>query len=267
LPDYTGREPLIETALRICSYNIHKGFNASNRKFLLHDIREAIRSINADICFLQEVVGDGIAYGPARLAETDADSQFEFLADSIWSHYAYGKNAIVEESHHGNAILSKYPFERWENHDISRWRFSRRGLLYGRLENGITLICAHLGLLAYERRYQIKCLRELIESHCDADDPIIVAGDFNDWRMRGDQVMRDELGFSEVITEMKGRPARSFPAALPLLRVDRIYFRGIELQSAHLLRSGIWRRLSDHAAISADFIVDSRMLTYASESS
>ena len=81
--------------------------------------------------------------------------------------------------------------------------------------------------------------------------------------MRGDRVMREKLGFSEVITEMKGRPARSFPAALPVLRVDRIYFRGLHLQSARLLRSGIWRRLSDHAAINADFLVDSQLLTYA----
>ena len=79
--------------------------------------------------------------------------------------------------------------------------------------------------------------------------------------MRGDRVMREELGFSEVFTEITGRPARSFPAALPVLRVDRIYFRGLELKSARLLRSGIWRRLSDHAAINAEFLVDKKILT------
>ena len=210
-------------------------------------------------------MGNGLNYGRRQFADTDADSQFEFLADSIWHHFAYGKNAIVEEGHHGNAILSKYPFAAWENHDISRWQFSRRGLLLGRLENGLTLICAHLGLLTRERRYQIKRLQELIETHCGPDDPIIVAGDFNDWRMRGDRVMREKLGFSEVITEMKGRPARSFPAVLPVLRVDRIYFRGLQLQSAKLLRSGIWRRLSDHAAISADFSIDSQLFAYDAE--
>ena len=68
--------------------------------------------------------------------------------------------------------------------------------------------------------------------------------------------MRGKLGFSEVIAEMKGRPARSFPAALPLLRVDRIYYRGLTLDSARLLRGGIWRKLSDHAAISATFLME-----------
>ena len=42
---------------RICSYNIHKGFGAANRRFRLEDMRDAIRSVDADICFLQEVVG------------------------------------------------------------------------------------------------------------------------------------------------------------------------------------------------------------------
>jgi endonuclease/exonuclease/phosphatase family metal-dependent hydrolase len=196
---------------------------------------------------------------------TDADSQFEFLADSIWSHFAYGKNAIVDTGHHGNAILSKYPFSSWKNHDVSRWNFSRRGLLHGKLENGLTLICAHLGLLARERRYQVRRLEELINSHCGPNDPVIVAGDFNDWRMRGDRVMREELGFSEVFTELTGRPARSFPAALPVLRVDRIYFRGLQLKSARLLRDGIWRRLSDHAAINAEFLVDKKILNHVAK--
>ena len=236
---------------RICSYNIHKGFGATNRRFRLEDMRDAIRGINADICFLQEVVGHQLAYGGEE--RRGSESQFEFLADSIWSHYAYGRNAIIEEGHHGNAILSKVPFASWQNYDVSRWKISSRGLLFGRLENGIGLVCVHLGLLAVERRYQIRRLRELLEAECPSGEPVIVAGDFNDWRMQVDKVMCGELGFSEVIAEQQGRPARSFPAALPILRVDRVYFRGLELLDAKLLRGGIWRKLSDHAALTASF--------------
>lgn len=239
---------------RICSYNIHKGFGAANRRFRLEDMRDAIRSVDADICFLQEVVGHQLGYGDEELIGTE--SQFEFLADSIWSHYAYGKNAIVEEGHHGNAILSKFPFVQWENYDVSRWRFSSRGLLFGRLDNGVSLICAHLGLLASERRYQIRRLRALLDAECHPHEPLIVAGDFNDWRMQIDKVMCDELGFSEVIAEQKGRPARSFPAVMPLLRVDRVYYRGLKLLDARLLRGGVWRRLSDHAALTASFHIE-----------
>jgi endonuclease/exonuclease/phosphatase family metal-dependent hydrolase len=242
---------MTQQLLRICSYNIHKGFTAGNRTFKLHDMREAIRHTDADICFLQEVVGHNLHYGSQQ--HDEHSNQFEFLADSTWPHYAYGKNAIVEDGHHGNAILSRYPFVEWENHDVSRWRFSRRGLLYGRLENGISLVCAHLGLFAPERRYQIRRLRELLEDRCSDGAPVIIAGDFNDWRMQADRVIRNELGFSEVFAESLGRPGRSFPSALPLLRVDRIYYRGLKLESARILRGGLWRRLSDHAALTASF--------------
>ena len=238
-------------SFRICSYNIHKGFCAKNREFLLEDMREAIRSLDADICFLQEVVGHRLGYRHSHFENTE--SQFEFLADQTWSHYAYGRNAIVDEGHHGNAILSKLPFTDWQNYDVSRWRFSSRGLLYGRLQNGLHLICAHLGLLARERRYQVRRLQELIEERCNPGEPIIVAGDFNDWRLQVDREMRGNLGFAEVITESRGRPARSFPAALPLLRVDRVYFRDLELEEARPLRGERWKRLSDHAALTAQF--------------
>lgn len=240
-----------EDDFRICSWNIHKGFGPANRRFRLEDMRQAIRSVDADICFLQEVVGHQLGYKGEALSGTE--SQFEFMADQIWHHYAYGKNAIIEDGHHGNAILSKYPFAEWRNHDITRWSFSSRGLLFGHLENGVVLVCAHLGLLAVERRYQVRRFRELLESECNPGDPIIVAGDFNDWRMEIDKVMREELGFSEVIAEQEDLPARSFPAILPVLRVDRVYFRGLDLLEARLLRGGIWNRLSDHAALTAHF--------------
>ena len=241
--------------VRICSWNIHKGFGPANRRFQLEDMREAIRSVDADICFLQEVVGHQLGYHGSfdNPALDGTESQFEFMADKIWHHYAYGKNAIIEDGHHGNAILSKVPFAEWRNHDITRWSFSSRGLLFGHLENGLVLVCAHLGLIASERRYQVRRLRELLDSECDPDAPVIVAGDFNDWHLKVDEFMREELGFREVHGEQDGLPARSFPAALPVLRMDRVYFRGLDLVEAGLLRGGLWGRLSDHAALTAHF--------------
>ncbi len=248
--------------VRVCSWNIHKGFGPTNRRFKLEDMRKAIRSVDADVCFLQEVVGHQLAYKGRQLSASDiggereldvTESQFEFMADQIWHHYAYGKNAIIEDGHHGNAILSKVPFAEWRNHDITRWSFSSRGLLFGHLKNGLVLVCAHLGLIAAERRYQVQRLRELLESECDPHAPVIVAGDFNDWHLKVDRIMRDELGFKEVHAEQHGQPARSFPAALPLLRMDRVYFRGVELVEAGLLRGGLWGQLSDHAALTAHF--------------
>ncbi|HEX7646480.1 MAG TPA: endonuclease, partial [Noviherbaspirillum sp.] len=49
----------------------------------------------------------------------------------------------------------------------------------------------------------------------------------------------------------KLQPARTFPAALPWLRLDRIYVRGIDIESAQVLHGAMWAKLSDHAPIVA----------------
>ncbi|MDP3605773.1 MAG: EEP domain-containing protein, partial [Polaromonas sp.] len=44
-------------SLKVLTVNIHKGFTFFNRKFILHELREAVRSVGADVVFLQEVTG------------------------------------------------------------------------------------------------------------------------------------------------------------------------------------------------------------------
>jgi endonuclease/exonuclease/phosphatase family metal-dependent hydrolase len=46
-------------------------------------------------------------------------------------------------------------------------------------------------------------------------------------------------------------PARTFPAFLPWLRLDRIYVRGFQVKSAQVLHGAQWAKLSDHAPILA----------------
>ncbi|HWL29136.1 MAG TPA: EEP domain-containing protein, partial [Burkholderiaceae bacterium] len=77
--------------LKILTVNTHKGFTFFNRRFILHELREAIRATHADIVFLQEVLG--AHHNHARqLARWPTTSQYEFLADSIWQDFAYGRN-------------------------------------------------------------------------------------------------------------------------------------------------------------------------------
>jgi len=237
--------------IRVCSYNIHKGFSASNRRFLLDDMRHAIRLLDSDVVFLQEVVGHDLQYKGA--GEVTIGTQFEFLADEIWPHYAYGQNAVVAQGHHGNVVLTKYPISDWRNIDISHWWFSQRGLLSCRLQNGLQLVCVHLGLFASERSRQLEQLAIVLNSELDLNQPLLVAGDFNDWNLSLHARLLSELGLSEVMSKIYGRPAKTFPARLPLLAMDRIYYKNLELVDAGVLNGGPWARLSDHAAVSAIF--------------
>ena len=37
-------------SVRVLTVNTHKGFTPLNRRFILHELREAVRSVSADIC-------------------------------------------------------------------------------------------------------------------------------------------------------------------------------------------------------------------------
>lgn len=226
-------------------------------RFVLHSIKDALRFIDADIIFLQEIHGERMISG-RRFDDWPTNSQFEFLADSIWDHYAYGKNAIYRSGHHGNAILSKYPFVEWENIDVSFMRSASRSLLHGTIEipgsgQKLHIICVHLGLFGREREKQLTTLAKRIDSHVPHDEPLIIAGDFNDWRGRAESHLNDRLGVSEVFVQSHGRHARTFPAWLPILAMDRIYSRGLDIIACQQLHGHPWRKLSDHIPLLAEF--------------
>ena len=67
---------------RVLTYNIHKGFDTLGTKFTLHQIKEALRETGADLCLLQEVVGEDHAQKKNQ-KDWPLEAQFEFLADSI----------------------------------------------------------------------------------------------------------------------------------------------------------------------------------------
>lgn len=236
--------------LKIATYNIHKGFSPLNRRFVLHELRERLRELNADIVFLQEVQGEHRLHAQ-RHADYPEVPQHEFLADPFWQHHAYGMNSVYEAGHHGNAILSRFPIVLAHNHDVSAHRFERRGLLHCEIDvegRSVHGLCVHFGLFARGRRKQVQDLIAYAQASISPDAPLLIAGDFNDWRGQLSAELDAALGVQEVFCLQQGRPARSFPSALPVFALDRIYMRGFELVQCQV-RGG--RRMSDHAALLA----------------
>jgi len=235
--------------LRVCSYNIHKGFSAMNTRYLLKEIRHAIQLVDADIVFLQEVVGENLN----KPQNSHDDNHLEFLADTIWPHFSYGKNAVYQNGHHGNAILSKHPIRTSKNINITHWSFSQRGILLAELNSGIYLLCLHFGLFQLERRKQLNTLLRTINSQIPSDAPLLVAGDFNDWNRRLHRIIESESDLKEVHCESHGSVARTFPAIAPLFSMDRIYYRNLDLIEVDVLSGNPWSSLSDHCALNAIF--------------
>ena len=252
---------MTETAsLKMLSYNIHKGFSTGNRRYVLGKIRQAIQSVHADLVFLQEVLGDHKGHSE-RIEAWPDEPQFEYLADTIWSHFAYGKNAVYQKGHHGNAILSKYPFTAHENIDISTNRLEKRGLLHGVIEvpgqtEGLHVICLHLNLLKRGRMRQIERLAQRIDAEVPADAPLIIAGDFNDWRVDLSQHLITRLQVKEAHFDIHDKHARTFPSWMPILKLDRVYYRGFRTLAAKTLTGEPWRTLSDHAALYTELVFE-----------
>lgn len=243
-------------SLRILTVNCHKGFNWFNRRFILPELRDAVRTLSCDLVFLQEVLGEHERLALFGTGQT-RQPQYEFLADSMWPDYAYGRNAVYPEGHHGNALLSKFPILDYRNLDVSVQGNEQRGLLHARLalpaHTPCHAICVHLGLREAHRQSQVDLLCALLDS-IPADAPLIVAGDFNDWRLRAHATLA-RCGLHEVFISTTGNPARSYPARWPLLPLDRIYVRNLGIHAPQVLIRQPWSHLSDHAPLVTEVVL------------
>lgn len=247
-----GKEQVV-TTLKVLTVNTHKGFTFFNRRFILPELRDAVRTTGADVVFLQEVLGAHQRHAK-RFDNWPQTPHYEFLADSMWTEFAYGRNAVYPDGDHGNALLSKFPILRHENLDVSiSGNEEERGLLHSVLDvpgHEVHAICVHLGLRESHRQQQLQLLCDVIAG-LPADAPVIVAGDFNDWRLRADAILARQ-GLTEAFVNEHGAPAKSFPARWPLLCLDRIYVRNVQTRNPIVLSTRPWSHLSDHAPLAVE---------------
>ena len=85
------------------------------------------------------------------------------------------------------------------------------------------------------------------------------AGDFNDWQLQGNTAFAPRDYLHEAFERHHGRPAKTYPARFPLLRLDRIYLRNAsshEPRTANreprILGSRPWTHLSDHLPLAVE---------------
>ena len=202
---------------------------------------------------------------------------------------AYGSNAHYLHGHHGNALLSGFPILREENRDVSDHSMEKRGVLHCVIKVGqqeVHIFVVHFGLFARSRTRQMHAVIDWVMKAVPKDAPLIIGGDFNDWRNRLSKELTDTLGMTEVFDTHKPwlkrtqkfildvsnklneiganidqqklrlprrvRAARTFPALVPWLRMDRLYTRGFEVEKVQVLGGPKWARLSDHSPLVAD---------------
>lgn len=219
--------------VRVVSYNIHKGRSLAGRDSM-SALRLGLHGLRPDLLFLQEVQGRNDKN--ARLT-----AQHESLAAALHMDFAYGCNAIRSTTDHGNALLSRYPILNFENQDISDHKLEQRGLLHGIIDVGgreVHCFVVHLGLFAGGRTRQIEVMAERIKRMVPEGAPMLIAGDFNDWKDRLAPLFVEQLGVYEVFAH-----APRTQGVLPRFKESMHQLSGVwRGDSAEEIRAAIFRR-------------------------
>lgn len=230
-------------SLRVATYNVHACIGPDGR----HDptrVAQVIEELDADVVALQE-----FTYPASVALETRVPVVLTTL-----DRYQCALGPTRERTRanvtecFGNALLTRHPLVDVHRIDLSHARREPRGALAATLDLGgahLHVLAAHLGLRLGERRFQVRQIRDYLNSV--QNEFVIVLGDFNDW-LPGRSA-------AHVIDECLGRPPRraSFPASWPVLPLDRIWvrpMRGLRRIFAHASPSA--RQASDHLPVAAE---------------
>jgi endonuclease/exonuclease/phosphatase family metal-dependent hydrolase len=228
-----------DPCLHVASYNVHSWVGRDGRRDAQR-AADVIRELGAHVVALQEVhLLEARRAWP--LLELCEEQRYE-LVEGITLHY--------RDAPYGNALLTRLPVRSTSQIDLSVRRLEPRGALAvdvahaGRIAR---IVATHLGLWGWERRRQVRRLLHWIES-IGGERPAVTAlmGDFNEWLPRAASLRFLAARFGAV-------PApRTFPAFLPLVRLDRIWATPrsvVRRVTAHDSRGS--RTASDHLPVTA----------------
>lgn len=236
--------------LRVVTYNIHKGVQGLGpvRRLEIHNLGHAVEQLDADIVCLQEVRAHN--HREARFfAHWPAQPQAEFLAPQGYAA-VYRSNAITRHGEHGNAMLTRWPVLSHQHEDMSDHRLEQRGLLHSVVQvqgRAVHVIVVHLGLIRASRARQLAQLVRFVQREVPAHCALVVAGDFNDtapW-------VQDQLAPAGLRVASQAH-VPTFPARWPLVQLDHVLVRGLQLTGCMVPRGRIWARMSDHLPLVTD---------------
>jgi endonuclease/exonuclease/phosphatase family metal-dependent hydrolase len=235
--------------LRLITWNIHKGIGTDG-KYRLDRVVKVLRDLEPDVVCLQEV-DEGVG-------RSGYERQSQRLADELGFPYAaMGLNVRVGAGGYGNLTLSRHPLDEVHNVDLTiPWKKRRSGLVtrvrWGH-PKGWLVANVHLGLMHLERRAQVRRLISHLLEGSVAGQPVVLAGDWNEWRSRLVQDVVHRFGFHIARSDVAGAPWRTFPSRRPLVALDKILYRD-PVRCRHVACvADLWTRTaSDHLPLVVD---------------
>lgn len=228
---------MIASHLRVATYNIH-GCVGMDRRYAPDRVAAVLKELDAGAIGLQEV--------DTRRPHHEGRHQLDYLRDATGLNAVAGPTITEHGGEFGNALLTRWPIAAVRRCDLSLSRRERRGALDVEVttpEGTLRVLVTHLGLSWGERTFQIERLLMTMEPLTDR--PTLLMGDFNDWLPYGGLQLRALARYFSV-----AYGGRSYPAALPLLGLDRIYAHPRpRFGASHAHRSALARRASDHLPV------------------
>jgi endonuclease/exonuclease/phosphatase family metal-dependent hydrolase len=207
-------------------------------------IAAVLRTIDADIIALQEVIGSG----PAGV------SHAEEIGAALGMGWVMASARKLRGHQFGNVVLSRHPIASHVTHDLS-WKTCEPRCLQrvdidvsGRL---LHVYNVHLGTAILERRAQAQRLASIVSDR-HVGGRKIVLGDFNEW-MRGmtTRLLSSKLQSVDLTSFLRRR--RTYPGLFPILHLDHIYYDGsLEITGIDLPRTRLALIASDHLPLVAE---------------
>ena len=232
--------------LRVATYNIHRCRGMDGRTSVQR-VADVIRSIEADVVALQEVIGAGPTTG----------GHAEELGALLGMGWVMSPARHLRGALFGNVVLSRLPIRHHTQYDLS-WKTCEPRCCQ-RVDIAIDndtlhLYNVHLGTAFLERRYQAGRLSGFVHDK-RVGQPKIVLGDFNEW-MRGlaTTMLTERLQSIDLRSHLSRR--RTYPGVFPVLHLDHIYYEGtVEVVKLELPRTRLSLMASDHLPLVAELKV------------
>jgi endonuclease/exonuclease/phosphatase family metal-dependent hydrolase len=229
--------------LRLVTWNIHKGIG-TDRSYRLDRVIAVLAELDADLVCLQEV--------DEHVPRSEYERQGRRLADALgYGHAALGLNVKVKTGYYGNLTLSRHPLADVHNVDLTIPPKKRRSGLVTRVlaghASGWLVANVHLGLLHLERKMQVRRLLAHLFEGALPGQPLVIAGDWNEWRSRLVKTTMSEHGFHMARNDERPQGERTWPSRRPLVALDKILYRDpVRCESVACVLDDVTRVASDH---------------------
>lgn len=232
--------------LRVLSYNVH-GCVGGDRRLDPGRVAAVIAEARPDIVALQE-----LDVGRPRSGGID---QAHHIAAALEMVSVFHPAMHVAEEKYGDALLTALPMRTVRTGGLPSVG-EPRGAIWCEIDVGgrpLFVFNTHLGIRRRERREQVAALlgEDWLGHPACAGRDLVVMGDFNS--IPSSPAFARLASRLELARRADGRLAgQTFPARLPLLRLDHIFLSGrLRCLDVEVLRTPLSRIASDHLPLLA----------------